>query len=151
MIRQFYLILLVQTLAIAQFSWEWHNPLPQGNRLNSVTYGNDRYVAVGDMGTIITSRDGSDWIMCNSGSMVNLNCIEYVNSIYIAVGDTGTILTSQDGVHWNKCVSGITDRLVSLAFGNAQYIIVGGNGTEKAVDSMSLTKHLTGFGMGQVP
>ena len=34
--------------------WEWRNPLPQGNTLNGVTYGDGQFVAVGDAGTILT-------------------------------------------------------------------------------------------------
>lgn len=36
--------------------WTWQNPLPQGNTLHGVTYGNGLYVAVGEWGTILTSR-----------------------------------------------------------------------------------------------
>ena len=40
--------------------WEWRNPLPQGQSLDDVTYGNSMYVAVGG-GTILTSPDGLAW------------------------------------------------------------------------------------------
>lgn len=39
-------------------NWHWRNPLPQGNTLFGVTYGNGTFVAVADYGTIITSPDG---------------------------------------------------------------------------------------------
>lgn len=36
-------------------TWHWRNPLPQGNTLKSVAYGNATFVAVGDNGTILQS------------------------------------------------------------------------------------------------
>lgn len=42
-------------------NWHWRNPLPQGNWLNGITYGNDTFVTVGDSGTILTSPDGIEW------------------------------------------------------------------------------------------
>ena len=43
--------------------WRWRNPLPQGNTLRSVTYGNGKFVAVGQFGTIMTSVDGDQWLI----------------------------------------------------------------------------------------
>ena len=42
---------LVDSLA----DWHWRNPLPQGNGLNGVTYGNGTFVVVGGSGTIFQS------------------------------------------------------------------------------------------------
>src|SRR5439155_24794641 len=41
-------------------TWTWRNPLPTGNYLNGITYGNDQFVVVGDLGTIVTSADGTN-------------------------------------------------------------------------------------------
>src|SRR5437763_5481011 len=38
-------------------TWAWRNPLPTGNHLNGVAYRNGLFVAVGDVGTILTSAD----------------------------------------------------------------------------------------------
>jgi len=35
--------------------WHWRNPLPQGNNLSTVTYGNGTFIAVGDGGIILQS------------------------------------------------------------------------------------------------
>lgn len=42
-------------------NWHWRNPLPRGNSLESIVYGNNIYVAVGAEGTIVTSPNGVDW------------------------------------------------------------------------------------------
>ena len=36
---------LIQIPCQSQVDWTWRNPLPQGNSLNSLTYGNGLYVA----------------------------------------------------------------------------------------------------------
>ncbi len=49
-------------------NWSWRNPLPQGNWLNGVTYGNNTFVAVGGGGSILTSHDGISWVSRPSGT-----------------------------------------------------------------------------------
>ena len=36
-------------------TWEWRNPLPQGDRLASVVYGNGRFVAASVVANVIRS------------------------------------------------------------------------------------------------
>ena len=38
-------------------NWHWRNPLPQGNHLSGISYGNGCYVAVGSHGSVLT-EDG---------------------------------------------------------------------------------------------
>ncbi len=38
-------------------NWHWRNPLPQGNTLNCVSYGNGTFVAVGEFGGPIIQSD----------------------------------------------------------------------------------------------
>jgi hypothetical protein len=60
-------------------TWYWRSPLPQGNTLNGVTYGNGIFVAVGGDGTIITSSDGKTWTSRSSGTSEWLNGVTYGN------------------------------------------------------------------------
>ena len=48
-------------------NWHWRNPLPTGNGLWGVTYGNGLFVAVGESGTILTSPDGAS--PCDLGTL----------------------------------------------------------------------------------
>jgi hypothetical protein len=43
-------------------TWTWASPLPTGDNLSAVTYGNGRFVAVGSKGTTLTSAVGIDWV-----------------------------------------------------------------------------------------
>ena len=105
-------------------TWTWRNPLPTGNYLNGITYGNDQFVAVGDLGTIVTSTDGSDWVLRESGTTDRLSDIGYGNGQFVAVGDSGTIVTSTDGVNWVQRQSGTSYPLYGIAYGNGQFVAV---------------------------
>jgi hypothetical protein len=48
-------------------TWTWRNPLPTGNTLLGVVYGNGLFVAVGDSGTIITPLNAIDWTLRAEG------------------------------------------------------------------------------------
>jgi len=55
--------------------------------LEGVTYGNGIFVAVGNLGTILTSPDGVKWTKRNSGTESYLRGVTYGNGIFVAVGD----------------------------------------------------------------
>jgi hypothetical protein len=99
------------------------------NQLNSVAYGNGTYVAVGKVGTIVTSSDGVSWTNRSSGTTNPLWGVAYGNGMFVAVGDGGTIVTSSEGVSWTSRSSGITNVLASVAYGNGTYVVVGQFGT----------------------
>src|SRR4051812_16089492 len=98
--------------------WRWRNPNPFGDTMESICFGNGKFVAVGDGGIIHTSADGRLWDDGQRPVPKTLNRVFCVNGIFIAVGKSGTILTSADGVAWTQQTSGTTDELGSLAFGN---------------------------------
>ena len=60
------------------------------------------FVAVGNLGTIVTSPDGQNWTLRNSGISSNLYGITYGGGHWIAVGATGTVITSTDGTSWSS-------------------------------------------------
>lgn len=109
--------------------WQWRNPLPQGNALNAVTYGNGLYVAVGDLGTILTSADGTNWSRRVSGTFEGLNDVVYANNRFVVVGNFGVIATSSDGLLWTPQYGGTFSQLNAVAFGNGLYVAVGYDNT----------------------
>src|SRR4030095_6598201 len=46
--------------------WVWRNPLPQANDLRGVTASTNRFVAVGSLGVILVSGDGTHWVHSSS-------------------------------------------------------------------------------------
>jgi hypothetical protein len=77
--------LVSPVLANSLDNWDWRNPLPQGNYLWSVTYGNNTFVTVGDGGTILTSPDGITWTS-QMGKPYSLSAVTYGNNTFVAVG-----------------------------------------------------------------
>lgn len=104
--------------------WQWINPLPQGNVLLGVAYGNATWVAVGDVGTVLTTPDGANLMVRDAGTTANLDGVVWTGSQFIAVGQS--ILTSPDGVSWFEQMTG-TD-LHDVAWGNGLAVAVGLHG-----------------------
>jgi hypothetical protein len=92
--------------------------------LKSVVFGNGRFVAVGENGTLITSPDGFIWKKEASGTSFNLNDIEYGNGRYVVAGDSGTVLVSSDGITWERVVSGFSVNTSSMVYSNSNFVIL---------------------------
>lgn len=65
-----------------------------------VTYGQGRYVMVGNTGRISTSDDGYTWTPVESPTQNSLRSVRYLDDRFYAVGEKGTLLHSTDGSSW---------------------------------------------------
>ncbi|MDX8385590.1 MAG: hypothetical protein R8M11_03625 [Gallionella sp.] len=98
----------------------WEPPLTPitTNNLNGISYGIS-YLAVGDLGTILTSSDGDIWDVeppAIPATTANLRHVTSIGTIMVAVGDAGTIVTSIDsGVTWTTQILAGVPNLVSVA------------------------------------
>src|SRR6266542_3200891 len=85
-------------------TWTWRNPLPPPLSLIDIAYGEGQFVAVGESGIILTSADGVNWNVRQSGTHDGLVAIAYGNGQFVAVGSTydgpSPIWTAGDGVNW---------------------------------------------------
>ena len=109
--------------------WNWRDPLPQGNTLNGIVYGNGRYVAVGVNGVAISSGDGVNWTSRKSGTGSTLNCVTFGNGQFVAAGNNGVVLSSPDGTLWTPRSSGTSANLSGATFGGGELVLVGEAGT----------------------
>ena len=94
-------------------------------------------IAVGDMGTIITSTNGDSWQTRDSTTTSNLLDITWSNDSIIAVGSNGTILRSEDRIVWTQVATGTDADLNAVHYdaGSNTFIAVGQKGTIlKSVD-----------------
>jgi alpha-tubulin suppressor-like RCC1 family protein len=111
-------------------TWNWRNPLPQGLTIrHAETDGNGNYAAVGEFGIIMTSTNGVDWTVRQSGTM-NLNGVAYGNGKFVTVGNGGRILQSStlaaDGyATWNEQSSGTASPLNGVIFNGSVFVAVG--------------------------
>lgn len=104
------------------------------NRLYGIVCGNNLFVAVGEAGTILNSRDGATWTnhsSTNANPLSRLYGIAYADNQFVAVGVEanargGVILTSPDGITWTARASKTACSLNSVANGNSTFVIVGG-------------------------
>lgn len=110
-----------QSVTAADSDWELTSPLPTRNSYKDVVYGNGKYVAVGEYGTIVTSEDGTGWQKQNVDTFHTLWGIAYGNGIFVAVGSGGTVATSSDGTTWTvRNVGAMT--LTNIDYGNGKFI-----------------------------
>ncbi|MBM7568096.1 InlB B-repeat-containing protein, partial [Paenibacillus sacheonensis] len=124
--------------------------------LTGVTYGNEKFVAVGQYGTILTSSDGVSWSSQNSGIAADLKGVKYLNGKFVSwTRDGKTILTSVDGVSWSMittsgiicvaCESTNSGVLNSVSYGNGTYVGVGPvNSIYTSSDLVNWTKSYAG-------
>jgi len=104
--------------------WHWRSPLPQGNALRDVTYGNAMFVAVGDQ-AIIQSFDGANWSNIESNGNTYLSGIAFGTNTFVAVGANGIVQTSTNGVDWTPQTSGTSKSLFRVTRGNGIFVAVG--------------------------
>lgn len=113
-------------------TWKDLSPTPKLHNLNAITYGNGRFVVVGDQGAMYTAPDFTTtptWSTLTNPETANLYAVDY-GGAYLAAGAAGTILRSTDGTTWTKQTSGTNQTLYGLANnGGSGYVAVGETGT----------------------
>lgn len=114
--------------------WEWRSPLPQGNHLRAVTHANDRFVAVGEYGSVVVSQDALQWSDRGLESPYKLNSVAYGNGRFLAVGTASVplpiyaraaVLTSSNALEWTELPSALNQAAQPnrVAFGNDTFVI----------------------------
>jgi len=117
------------------------------NDLYKVSYVNNRFIAVGASGTIVTSSDGVTWTTQASNLSDNLHGVVYGASTttttavgggtrvitnpgsYIVVGDAGAVASSPDAINWTAESIPTGESFRSICYGpDQQFIAVGTNG-----------------------
>lgn len=111
------------------------------SNLNSVTVGNNRAVAVGDGGVVLTSDAsgsiiGSTWITRSSGSIDDLHHVNYlewtINAIttnnFFAVGNNATLIYSTDASTWISGLVPSTNHLFNIQYGLGKFWMTGSVG-----------------------
>jgi hypothetical protein len=129
----------VVTVGLGEFTWL--NPLPQGNSLYSVSYAFNRWWAVGNKGTLLSSGDGSSWRVeiaptteCINRIATDGNKLVLTSAGYDSIHQTflPSIWVSADGLSWNAATlpSGYTSYTWNdLAYANGLWAVAGWNGS----------------------
>ncbi len=93
-----------------------------------MNYGNT-FVAVGNLGTILTSTDATNWTTRASGTPNQLSGVNYGDGIIVAVGKGGVIVTSPDGTTWTSRNSGTTKDVELIQYINGAFVALTSAGT----------------------
>ena len=100
------------------------------NELNSIAYGNNLCVAVGNNGIIKYSSDMVTWQDGNTPYETdNLIYVEYGNESFVMITDTGKIAMSTNGIDWMMIENLTTVSTIfnDLEFINSNFYAVDGN------------------------
>ncbi len=109
-------------------SWQTVTPVPTSRSLLAMTWTGTQFVAVGALGTVVTSPDGASWTLQNQASTTDLAGVAWSGGQLVAVGQAGTIVTSPDGVTWTSHSWGVPFDLLDVVWANAQFVAVGYGG-----------------------
>jgi photosystem II stability/assembly factor-like uncharacterized protein len=107
---------------------DWREITPIDQLLTSVVFAQNQFVAVGDIGTIVTSTDGIQWVQQHSGTTGNLKDIAYGKGKYVAVGNQGTILFSSNGLEWKE-IKLNNEWFNMVTYGNGLFITINSYGS----------------------
>ncbi|HEV8543264.1 MAG TPA: hypothetical protein VGR78_12790, partial [Verrucomicrobiae bacterium] len=102
---------------------------PGVSALISVASGDDRFIAVGERGTLIQSMNGMDWTTLNSSVAADFTGVVFAGQRWFVLGKDGTMLTSPDGQKFSNVPTGATNTLRGLAYGQGAFVSAGDNGT----------------------
>ena len=88
---------------------------------NSIAYGSQIFVAVGDGGVINTSPDGTTWTARTSPGTFDIKKVVYANGVFVAVGSTSgsvskPIIRSTDGVTWSFVAGGASGSFTTIVY-----------------------------------
>lgn len=115
-------------------TWSQATGSPGDSFWYSVTYGNDRFVAVGAFGGTAYSLDGINWTRSSSNSGFS---ITYGDGKFVAV--SGNVKYSTDGITWT--VGSMPINAFAVTYGNGKFVAVSNSTNESAysVDGINWT------------
>jgi hypothetical protein len=117
-----------------------------------VTFANDRFIAVGANGHVLTSYDGQVWTLHSSGTSDSLKSVHAAAGLIIAGGANGIVLRSSDGISWRSQSLGHTNSIVKVHYGAGRFFLAaddfdayyGSRQLFTSVDGLNWTQHETG-------
>src|SRR5258706_8216116 len=101
--------------------WEWQNPLPQGNTINSVRFAADKKTgwAVGSDGAILRTRNGGfEWQPQLSPATTTLYGLYVKDKARVVISGAGGLImtTANGGRKWITRTTGTKDHLFAVTF-----------------------------------
>ena len=104
-------------------AWLCPAPIVSDKKLYGITYGNNKFIAVGQSGTVIRSDDGSVWETRTSNTDRDLYSIVFGNDRFVGVGGYTVIVSTDNGTSFLETETTLT--FYDVTFGNGVFVAVG--------------------------
>ena len=105
--------------------WSCVSPIVPDKKLYGIAYGNNKFIAVGQSGTVIISDNGSGWATITSNTSANLNSIAFGNDKFVGVGSNTVIVSTDNGTSFLE--TNTEHYLRDVTYGNGVFVAVGYN------------------------
>ena len=120
--------------------WNDTTNLSPATKLYGVAYGNNTWMAVGDVGGILTSYDnGNTWVGQETTELIDAKAVAYGNNTWVVSGtavSSSCIVYSTDGVNFQSAgFNWGAGAGVSIAYGNNVFVVVSETGPDIAYSS----------------
>ena len=108
-------------------TWSDMESIDGKSMLRRVVFGNNRFVAVGDLGRRAVSTDGKAWTDAPKPKALDtLIDVAFGNNVFVGVGLHGLRMTSSDGLTWDhRQVGEEGEHLNSVLWTGDQFVAVG--------------------------
>ena len=110
-------------------------------KINSVAYGDAKWVVVGDNGCVSFSTNAETWTAINATfDSTNIFDIKYANSTWFAVGASGKARTSTNLTSWSNRNVRIGGNLNTVHYASPAWIVAGADGKASRSTDLSSWK-----------
>ena len=113
-----------------------------GLYINTLAYGNSKFIALGNAGEIFSSTDGKSWSRSSTTTLPTgqFYGLAYGNGQFVCVGELGKSYYSTDGVTW-KSMDGLDPEHVyyAVTYGYGRFVCVGAGKSYYSKDGRSWT------------
>ena len=107
-------------------TWSCPQEIVDDKQLYGIAYGNNKFIAVGESGTVIRSDNGTNWtenLSGNSNTSANLYSIAFGNDRFVAVGRYAVIVITDNGTRFTLTETNYIFN--DISFGNGVFVAVG--------------------------
>ena len=104
-------------------SWICIPPITNDKKLYGITYGNNKFIAVGESGSVVRSDNGSVWDISTSNTTGTLYSVAFGNSRFVGVGYNTVIVSTDNGTSFTQTETSYDFN--DISYGNGLFVAVG--------------------------
>ena len=104
-------------------TWSCPQEIVDDKQLYGITYGNNKFIAVGESGTVVRSDNGSVWDISTSNTTGTLYSVAFGNSRFVGVGYNTVIVSTDNGTSFTRTETSYDFN--DISYGNGLFVAVG--------------------------